>query len=245
MKSILTLFIVGTLSVAGRANTDAVLRGIRIVETQDQLHPPRGKLGERGPYQFRRDTWRMHTSSSFALAENREVANTVARRHYAWIESRLASSGVEPSPYNIALAWNAGVNAVIRHAVPAVSRDYAERVLNLAASFAFPADPASPAPRPAWKPPVLYVDDPVQDNNQSPEPLPDASAPAAVVAATTVEDLPAAASATDDDSVSVRFYSDPILLALNRTPPAVTETTPAPLAADVSSEALLLAAARM
>ena len=135
MKTILILIIAGSLFVTVRAGTDAVLRGIRIVETQDQSHPPRGKLGERGPYQFRRSTWRMHTSSSFDLAENREVANTVAKRHYAWIETQLRANRVEPSSYNVALAWNAGVNAVIRGSAPAVANDYATRVLNIAATL--------------------------------------------------------------------------------------------------------------
>ena len=74
----------------------------------------------------------MHTSSSFELAENREVANTVAKRHYAWIEDQLRTNGIESSPYNVALAWNAGVNAVIRGTAPAVAYDYATRVVNVA-----------------------------------------------------------------------------------------------------------------
>lgn len=240
MKSILTLFIVGALSVTGRADTDAVLRGIRIVETQDQLHPPRGKLGERGPYQFRRSTWRMHTSSSFALAENREVSNTVAKRHYAWIEEQLASRGVDTNPYNVALAWNAGVNAVIRGSAPAVARDYARRVINIASTFV--AEAAEPAPKPAWQPPTITVDEAPQKPNLPPdsvtvEPEPVSVASTSTAVSETTETL-------QDDGVNVRYYSDPIMLALNRT----TSEQPAGVtafASNVSPEALVVASSRM
>ena len=207
MKAILTLIIMGALCLTGRAATNAVLRGIRIVETQDQLHPPRGKLGERGPYQFRRSTWRMHTSSSFDLAENREVANAVAKRHYAWIEAQLLANGIAPSAYNVALAWNAGVNAVIRGSAPAVANDYATRVLNIAATF--PDEKLEPAK----SAPDLAVDETPAEPNPTPAPeivpTPVPVAPAEVVVAS--------ASAAQDDSVEVRYYSNSILLALNRT----------------------------
>lgn len=236
MKSILTLFIVGTLSVAGRADTDAVLRGIRIVETRDQLHPPRGKLGERGPYQFRRDTWRMHTSANFALAENREVANTVARRHYAWLESQLASGGVEPSPYNVAVAWNAGLNAVLHGTIPSVSRDYAVRVLNLAAEFAVAAKP-----REEWKAPVVFTEE--EAAGAAPAQTP-AEVDSVVTSATTAEPF-TTSTATADTSICVRYYADPILLALNRTAPTAAPEPRVTVADTASSEALLATAGRM
>lgn len=242
MKSILTLFIVGALSVTGRADTDAVLRGIRIVETQDQLHPPRGKLGERGPYQFRLSTWRLHTSSSFALAENREVANTIAKRHYAWIETQLQSNGIAPSPYNVALAWNAGVNAVIRRNAPAVAHDYATRVLNVAATFEERVAKA-PAPKPAWQPPVIGVDETHNEPNQ-------------VASATTAEpaQMPVAATSVavsentvtaQEDSIVIRYYADPILLALNRTLPVLNDKQSLTLASAVSPDALATASSQM
>ena len=208
MKTILTLIIFGALCLTGRASTNAVLRGIRIVETQDQLHPPRGKLGERGPYQFRRSTWRMHTSSSFDLAENREVANTVAKRHYAWLEAQLKANGIAPSSYNVALAWNAGVNAVIRGSAPAVANDYATRVLNIAATLADDKpEPASPAPD------LAQDETPAQPN---PTPAPEIIlTPIPVVEPAPV--VVASAAPAPDNAVEVRYYSNSILLALNRT----------------------------
>jgi len=218
MKTILTLIIAGSLCVTSRAGTDAVLRGIRIVETQDQSHPPRGKLGERGPYQFRRSTWKMHTSSSFDLAENREVANTVAKRHYAWIEAQLRANGVEPSSYNVALAWNAGVNAVIRGSAPAVANDYATRVLNIAATLVDEErQPSAPAP-------AVAVDETPAEPNQML--APEVSAPALSVSP--AEAVVARALPSQDNLVEVRYYSNSILLALNRTlSPETADEVPA------------------
>jgi len=205
MKTILTLLFIGVFCVTGRASTNDVLCGIRMVETQDQLHPPRGKLGERGSYQFRRSTWRMHTSSSFELAENRGIANTVAKRHYAWIEAQLLANGIAASPYNVALAWNAGVNAVIRGTTPAVSHDYAERVVNIASTM--------PVDEPAQRQTSIVVNEETSAKSEAPaapavepEPVP-AQAPSILVS-------------TDDpgraDLIEVRYYSDPIMLAYSR-----------------------------
>lgn len=244
MKTILTLIIVGAVSLNSQASTNAVLRGIRVVETQDQLHPPRGKLGERGPYQFRRSTWRMHTKSSFDLAENREVANTVAKRHYAWIETQLEANGVSASPYNVAMAWNAGVNAVIRGRVPAVARDYASRVLNIAGTYGTDA-PAEPV-----------ESETVMVAEETPAPAPQSEAIATQVAAATTQS-PVEASATTndattdvvsansvpteyvytvppsaDDPVPVRFHTSAIMLAFHRpsTPESVVKTAPVQVA---------------
>jgi len=208
MKTILTLLFAGTVCVAGRASTNDVLCGIRIVETQDQLHPPRGKLGERGPYQFRRSTWRMHTSSSFELAENREVANTVAKRHYAWIEDQLRTNGIESSPYNVALAWNAGVNAVIRGTAPAVAYDYATRVVNVANAL--------PPEAPKLEKAVTVAT--VQSSAK-----PDTSVQTAAAAAPAPAPAPKFLVSADfpgvPDLIEVRYQTDPIMLAYSRNSP--------------------------
>ena len=229
MKTILTLIIVGALCLTGRASTTAVLRGIRIVETQDQLHPPRGKLGERGPYQFRYSTWRMHTTSSFDLAENREVANTVAKRHYAWIEAQLLANGIEASFYNVALAWNAGVNAVIRGHTPAVAHSYADRVLNIASTVTEATTTVAtvPAekPKPAWQAPILVVDNTPAKPNPTPAPE-SISAPA--VPSSPVTSVASNAVTEHANTPELRYYGNPILLALNRNiPPSPANEAPA------------------
>lgn len=127
--SVLGAFLPG-LSAAER---DETLRAINWVENPTN-HTRRGSKGELGPYQFRSQTWRLHTSRSFSLAVVREHADEVAIKHYEWLKRELREAGIEPTPFNIALAWNSGLGAVIRGQVPTVSYHYAERVSNLVES---------------------------------------------------------------------------------------------------------------
>lgn len=110
---------------------DAFLRAIAEVETGNN---PRkvGRLGERGQYQFRLATWRQHTKRPFGEAHSPSIAHAVASRHYDWILQTLQRNGKQPTPFMIAAAWNSGVTRVSSGRIPAVSRDYAQRVVNLA-----------------------------------------------------------------------------------------------------------------
>lgn len=92
-----------------------------------------GPRGELGPYQFRIATWRMYTRRPFAQAVQREVADEVAVKHYEWLKRGLESSGIEPTPFNIALAWNAGLDQVVNGRPPASAYAYAQQVNNLVA----------------------------------------------------------------------------------------------------------------
>ena len=55
--------------------------------------------------------------------------------HYEWLKTQIERSGLPATAYNIALAWNSGVKAVLRDRSPRRARDYAERAANLAWSF--------------------------------------------------------------------------------------------------------------
>lgn len=90
-----------------------------------------GPRGELGPYQFRPSTWRMHTNKPFALAVERQAADEVAVRHYEWLKRGLKSNGIDATPYNIALAWNAGLDRVVNGRAPASAQEYASQVSNL------------------------------------------------------------------------------------------------------------------
>ena len=90
-----------------------------------------GPRGELGPYQFRPSTWRMHTRKPFALAVQRQAADEVAVRHYEWLKRGLESNGIDATPYNIAMAWNAGLDQVVNGRVPASAQEYASQVNNL------------------------------------------------------------------------------------------------------------------
>lgn len=117
-----------SLQAGSRSET---LQSINWVENPSDSPRP-GPCGELGAYQFRRETWVMHTQKPFGEAVNRKTSDEIAILHYEWIKNALERAGMEPSTYNIAMAWNAGVGAVIKGRVPAVSRDYATRVNNLA-----------------------------------------------------------------------------------------------------------------
>jgi hypothetical protein len=94
-----------------------------------------GPRGELGPYQFRPATWRMHTKKPFALAVERQAADDVAVRHYEWLKRGLESNGIDATPYNIALAWNAGLDRVVNGRAPAAAYEYASQVNNLVADL--------------------------------------------------------------------------------------------------------------
>lgn len=106
------------------------LQAINWVENPSNS-PKAGPGGELGPYQFRPATWRMYTRKPFALALERQHSDDVAVRHYEWIKRSLQSSGFEPTPFFIALAWNAGIGQVINGRAPASAYQYASQVNNL------------------------------------------------------------------------------------------------------------------
>lgn len=109
-------------------------------ETLEAIHwienprnsPRPGPCGELGAYQFRENTWRMHTSVPFSRAIERPHSDAVAVKHYEWIKRGLTRAGVEVTPYTVALAWNGGLAATVRGRAPRAAHDYAERVSNIA-----------------------------------------------------------------------------------------------------------------
>jgi hypothetical protein len=66
---------------------------------------------------------------------NRRYSDHVAVQHYNWLCERLVKNGLEPSVYNVALAWNAGLYATVRGRAPRRSHDYAMRVGNIASDL--------------------------------------------------------------------------------------------------------------
>lgn len=90
-----------------------------------------GPAGELGAYQFRRETWAMYSTRPFRDALVRSYSDEVAAAHYESLRAGLKRNGLEATSYNIALAWNAGLSAVVQGRVPRAARSYAERVNNL------------------------------------------------------------------------------------------------------------------
>src|SRR3954468_16781507 len=128
---IAAICVAGELEAANRWET---LEAIHAVENPTNSSRP-GRFGELGAYQFRAATWKMHTSRPFSEATNRSSSDEVAVLHYEWLKATLTRAGVAATSYNIALAWNAGADAVIKGRVSSASRDYATRVNNVATTL--------------------------------------------------------------------------------------------------------------
>lgn len=112
----------------------ATLQAIHCLENPTDRTAP-GRCGELGAYQFREATWQMYSQEPFSHALNRRASDDVAVRHYEWLKQQIESHGIPGSAYNIALAWNGGLGAVLRGQSPQAARDYAQRASNLAWSF--------------------------------------------------------------------------------------------------------------
>ncbi|HVU18212.1 MAG TPA: hypothetical protein VHD32_14915 [Candidatus Didemnitutus sp.] len=65
------------------------------------------------------------------MAIDRASSDEVAVAHYEWIKRGLIDAGIDANTYNIAMAWNCGLGAVVGGHVPSVSYQYADRVRNL------------------------------------------------------------------------------------------------------------------
>lgn len=77
----------------------------------------------------------MHTTVPFQRALDRGTSDIIAVKHYEWLRRGLEAARVPATPYNIALAWNGGLGAVISGRSPLIAHDYAQRAANLAAAF--------------------------------------------------------------------------------------------------------------
>ncbi|MGH8020929.1 MAG: lytic transglycosylase domain-containing protein [Opitutaceae bacterium] len=122
---------------------DVFLRAISEVETGGNSRAV-GQAGERGMYQFRRQTWQQHTSRSFFEAHNPVVARSVAALHYDWLLAGFRRNGRAPSVHLMAAAWNSGLSRTLNGRVSKASRDYARRVANLVTATVPPTNPVNP-----------------------------------------------------------------------------------------------------
>jgi len=150
LRTGLRLFVLSVVVETVEASPDraATLEAIRLIENPRNVSRP-GPGGELGPWQFKAETWRMHTGRPFADALDRDEALRVAGRHYDWICRGLAKARLPQDAYHVALAWNSGLGAVIRRQAPSRAHRYAERAANLAetlrqGSLVAAHDPAAP-----------------------------------------------------------------------------------------------------
>jgi|JI10StandDraft_1071094.scaffolds.fasta_scaffold730238_3 hypothetical protein len=91
-----------------------------------------GQFGERGAYGIRPATWKQHMGAlPFTLARQEYWGRECARRHIEWLKTQLPAAGIDPNEFNLALAYNAGLDAVLRSAAPVRAYQHATRVRNL------------------------------------------------------------------------------------------------------------------
>ena len=126
--------LVVSLPAARAATREATLAAIHQMENPRNVARP-GPRGELGAYQFRAQTWRMHTTAPFAHALDRAASDEIAVRHYEWLRANLERAGRPATPYAIGLAWNGGLEAALRGRSPRAAHAYAERVANLTAAL--------------------------------------------------------------------------------------------------------------
>lgn len=96
------------------------LQAVALVETGGDARKV-GRAGERGAYQMIPAV--VEAQGGYGT---REAEKEVRKR-----ERILMHAGVEPLPFNVYLAWNAGVGAVLRGEVPVVTYQRAVRVQDL------------------------------------------------------------------------------------------------------------------
>lgn len=115
---------------------DRLLACIAQVETgaRDLNRPVRkiGAAGERSAWQLSKDTWKLYTREAFTRASsNARLASTIARLHLRHLIIEIEAMRQQPTPQNLAIAWNAGLGALRRRSVPPGTYEYADRVANL------------------------------------------------------------------------------------------------------------------
>lgn len=87
-----------------------------------------GRRGERSAWQISPEVWREYCEASFTRASSdSRLAAMVAAAHLEWLRLSLEQKGRPATPYNLALAWNAGLGAVLTGKAPPGAHDYAAR----------------------------------------------------------------------------------------------------------------------
>ena len=91
-----------------------------------------GRRGERSAWQISPEVWREYCEAPFTRASSDgRLAAMVAAAHLEWLRLSLEQKGRPATPYNLALAWNAGLGAVLTGKAPPGAHDYAARAVAL------------------------------------------------------------------------------------------------------------------
>ena len=122
------LSVVGLARAAEPTDFNRLVDAIATVENT----PGRGKHGERSPWQITHAVWTSYSSLPFSYADVDSITARAEQRGVAMQHARYIASIINnPTPYRIALAWNAGIGAVLHNTFSDASVSYAKRVRNV------------------------------------------------------------------------------------------------------------------
>ena len=103
---------------------DKMLNAIKSVENWDGHST--GAAGEIGPYQILPKTFRQYSTVN-RRACSPEFMRMVCMKHLLWLVGEIRKHHHSVTPFSVALAWTAGVNAVWAKTVAEGKFGYAER----------------------------------------------------------------------------------------------------------------------
>lgn len=103
---------------------------LALVETPHGVPARPGPAGETGRWQLT-PAVRADRGGELRARGERVTDEAIARAQVRWLAEQLQAAGVDPVPFNVALAWNAGLTRVRESTVPVVAYDFAGRVRNL------------------------------------------------------------------------------------------------------------------
>lgn len=97
-----------------------LMSGIRDAETSPSWPDEKrdaavSGAGAKGPFQFMPGTWEDHGTGNPEDVYNFPRAAEAAGGYLSWMRDYLKNNGVEPTPENLAAAYNAGPGAVVKH----------------------------------------------------------------------------------------------------------------------------------
>lgn len=129
MKLLLITILLVASAWGANLDIERALDATRAVENWEGRD---GKGGELGPYGIKRVVWQQHMGKlDFALARQESYGRECAKRHILWLARQLKARGVAQDMLMIALAYNAGLDRVLRGKAGDFSWGHARRVNNV------------------------------------------------------------------------------------------------------------------
>lgn len=106
----------------------ALVLALAQIETPNGVPLAPGPAGETGRWQLTPSV-RADRGAELEARHEKVTDEAIARAQVRWLERELVRAGVDPSPFNIALAWNCGLTRTLQGKAPVASYDFATRVV--------------------------------------------------------------------------------------------------------------------